>query len=182
MTHENVMSGKNLKSSSNEKSAKTLESIQKSVGILPNIFKLMANSSNVLEGYLSFSSAIAKGTLSAQEREQIALATAGFNKCQYCASAHSLMAKKAGVSEEETKKNIHANSSISKTDSLIKFCISILQNKGHVSDQEISNIRGAGFSDEAIVEIVACVCANIFTNYFNHVAGTEIDFPKVSLD
>ena len=77
------------------------------MGMTPNIFKIMANSPIVLEGYLTFSATLSKGTLSAQDREQIALTVAGFNHCEYCASAHTALATKAGVSSEETKKNLH---------------------------------------------------------------------------
>ena len=51
---------------------------------------------------------------------------------------------------------------------------------GQVTDQELEAVRSAGFSDEEIVEIIGNVAVNLFTNYFNHVADTEIDFPKVN--
>jgi hypothetical protein len=37
----------------------------------------------------------------------------------------------------------------------------------------------AGFSEAEIVEIIAHVGMNIFTSYFNNVAHTEVDFPRV---
>ena len=40
----------------------------------------------------------------------------------------------------------------------------------------------AGYSDAEITEIVSHVALNIFTNYFNHVARTEVDFPKVAVE
>lgn len=163
------------------KAAQALEGIQKSIGMLPNIHKLMAHSPNVLEGYLAFSGSLSKGSLSAQDREQIALAVAGFDRCEYCASAHTLLAKKAGVAEAEAVENLKGHSSDPRTATLIYFCLSMLKNKGFVTDAEMTALRKAGFSDEEVVEIVAVVCLNIFTNYFNHVAGTEVDFPKVKL-
>lgn len=165
-----------------EKSTQILDEVKQAMGMVPNIHKLMGHSPNVLEGYVAFSAALKKGVLSDADREQIALAVAGFDRCEYCASAHTMLAQKAGISLEETKNNLKGISDSSRASSLIKFCLIILQTKGFVSDEEMHNIHNAGFSDEQIVEIVANVCANIFTNYFNHVAGTEIDFPKVSLD
>jgi uncharacterized peroxidase-related enzyme len=165
-----------------EKTTQMLAGIQQAIGMTPNIHKLMGHSQHVLEGYLAFSGALAKGSLSAQDREQIALAVAGFDRCIYCASAHSLLGKKAGLSEQETKNNLKGFSETPRTASLIKFCLFVLENKGNVSDQEMMAIRTAGFSDEQIVEIVGNIAINLFTNYFNHVAGTEVDFPKVSLD
>jgi uncharacterized peroxidase-related enzyme len=163
------------------KAAAALEGIQKSIGMLPNIHKLMAHSPAVLEGYLAFSAALGKGSLSAQDREQISLAVAGYDRCEYCASAHTLLAKKAGVSEAEATDNLHGKSGDARMSTLISFCLSMLKNKGFVSDDEMKSLRQAGFTDEQIVEIVAIVCMNIFTNYFNHVAGTDLDFPKVKL-
>lgn len=165
-----------------EKTTEILDSMKQTIGMVPNIYKLMGHSPNVLEGYLGFTGALAKGSLSAAEREQIALAVAGFNHCQYCASAHTLLAKKAGVAEEETKNNLKGHSDSPRTQSLIQFVLKVLETKGFVSEADLEAIKNAGFSDEQIVEIVANVCTNIFTNYFNHVAGTEIDFPKVELE
>ena len=133
----------------------------------------------IYDGHIR-AAAVYKEKWSDREREQIALAVAGFDRCEYCASAHTFLGKKLGLSEQETQQNLKGSSETPKVDSLIKFCLSILAKKGNVSDQELSAVRAAGFSDAQIVEIIANVCLNIFTNYFNHVAGTEIDFPKVS--
>lgn len=165
-----------------EKTTQILDSVKQNIGMVPNIYKLMGHSPHVLEGFLGFTGALAKGSLSATDREQIALAVAGFNRCQYCASAHTLLAQKVGVEAAETKKNLQGQSDSPRTFALIQFALKILQTKGSVSEVDFTAIKEAGFSDEQVVEIVANVCTNIFTNYFNHVAGTEIDFPKVSLD
>lgn len=165
-----------------EKTTQVLDDVKNTIGMVPNIYKLMGHSPNVLGGFLGFTGALAKGALSAADREQIALVVAGFNRCQYCASAHTLLAQKAGVALEETKKNLKGQSDSPRTLSLIQFALSILETKGFVSEADFAAIKDAGFSDEQVVEIIANVCTNIFTNYFNHVAGTEVDFPKVNLD
>lgn len=165
-----------------EKTTQILNSVKQAIGMVPNIYKLMGHSPNVLEGFLGFTGALAKGALSAVDREQIALVVAGFNRCQYCASAHTLLAQNAGVAAEETKKNLKGQSDLPRTLSLIQFALKVLETKGFVSEVDFTAIKDAGFSDEDVVEIIANVCTNIFTNYFNHVAGTEIDFPKVELE
>lgn len=165
-----------------EKTTQILDSVKQAIGMVPNIYKLMGHSANVLEGFLGFTGALAKGSLSATDREQIALVVAGFNHCQYCASAHTLLAQKAGVTADEAKKNLKGQSDSPRTLSLIQFALKILETKGFVSEADFTAIKDTGFSDEQVVEIIANVCTNIFTNYFNHVAGTEIDFPKVNLE
>ncbi len=165
-----------------DKSSKLLDNNQEKFGKVPNIYKLMSHSSNVLEAYLYFSSALIKGSLSERDRQQIALIVSGYDRSQYCASADTLLAKQVGVSDEETRNTLKGTSENPRTMSLINFCLSILENNGFVSDQNMVEIREAGFTDEEIVEIVAAVCIKIFTNYFNHVAESEVDFPLVSLD
>lgn len=161
--------------------AQALAGIEKAVGMLPNIHRIMSHSPEVLDAYLAFSGALGKGTLSGQDREQIALAVAGYDRCEYCASAHTLLAKKAGVSAEEAAHNLRGRSDVPRTEQLITFCLSVLKNKGFVSDDELKAMLGVGFTERQIIEIVAVISINMFTNYFNHVAGTDLDFPKVAL-
>lgn len=161
--------------------AQALENIKKSIGMVPNIHKLMAYSPKVLEGYLAFSGALAKGSLSAQDREHIALTLAGYNRCEYCASAHSLIGSKAGIPADEAMKNLQGKSADPKVQTLVDFCLTMASHHGNVSDEQIQSLKAAGFTDEQLVEIIAAVSLNIFTNYFNHVLKTDIDFPKVSL-
>ena len=57
------------------------------------------------------------------------------------------------------------------------FARKIVEDRGHVSDEDVEEVRRAGYTDGEIAEIVANVAMTIFTNYFNHVADTEVDFP-----
>lgn len=161
---------------------KTLDAVKQQMGMVPNVFKIMAQAPNVLNGYLAFNAALTKGTLSKQEREQIALAVSGFDKCTYCASAHTSFAQKMGITNDETKLNLQGKGSSSKATALLDFCIEVMKTKGNVSDSNMQKLRSAGYTDPQIVEIVAVIAGTIFTNYFNHVAGTEVDFPLVKAD
>jgi len=156
-----------------------LEAVKKKLGMAPNLFKTFAHSPAVLQYYLSGSEALAGGSLSAALREQIALTTAGVNTCDYCASAHTLMGKGAGVAVAELAANLRGHAGDAKTQAALTFAAAIVQERGRVSDAQLQAVRAAGYSESDIVEIVAVVAENIFTNYFNHVAGTAIDFPVV---
>jgi uncharacterized peroxidase-related enzyme len=153
--------------------------VQKKLGVTPNLFKTLAHSPAALGFYLQQSQALASGVLSPALREQIALATAGVNACDYCASAHTLLGKGVGVTAGEAAKNLHGVATDARVDAALKFARAIVEKRGNVSDTQLSNIRAAGYDDAELVEIVAHVAMNIFTNYFNHVAGTEVDFPLV---
>lgn len=157
-----------------------LDGVKGAIGMVPNIFATFAHSPKVLEGFLGFSGALGKGVLPAALREQIALAMAGANSCDYCASAHTVMAKSAGVSAEEGVRNLKGESGDQKTAAALSFVRTVVNQRGKVGDSEVTALRTAGFNDAEIVEIVAHIGINMFTNYFNHIAGTVIDFPEVS--
>jgi len=176
------MANLELDYSPSKKTIEIFDSIKNKMGMIPNIYKLMGCSPHVLEGFISFTNSLSNGNLSPQDREHIALAVAGFNKCQYCASAHALLAKKVGISSDEIKQNLKGQSELERARNIISFSLIILNNKGFVDENEFIIMKNKNFSNEQIVEIIANVCANIFTNYFNHIAGTKIDFPVVELN
>ncbi len=163
------------------KSIELLDSVQKKIGRIPNIYKLLSYSPNLLEGYINFSANMSNGALSPQDREHIALIVAGFNQCEYCASAHTIIAKKAGLNDTEITANLHGKSEDPTATALLNFCLSMLQNKGKVTEQEFTDLLQQGYSNEQIVEIIASIAIAIFTSYFNNSMQTDIDFPKVTL-
>ncbi|RME68876.1 MAG: carboxymuconolactone decarboxylase family protein [Alphaproteobacteria bacterium] len=161
------------------KAAELLSAVRKQMGGVPNILATMAQSPAALGGYLGFAGALAAGKLAPSLREQIALAVAGANRCDYCASVHTALGGKQGLSRDELSRNLRGRSAEPKTDAALQFVSRIVSARGHIAAADLAAVRDAGFDDEAIVEIVAHTALNIFTNYFNHVAGTEIDFPVV---
>lgn len=161
------------------RTAELLASVKKQMGGVPHILATMAQSPAALGGFLGFAGPLSAGTVSAALREQIALTVAGANGCDYCASAHSALGGLAGVGEDELRRNLEGRSSDAKVQAALRFVSRVVATRGHVSDEDLARVRSAGYSDEAIVEMVAHTALNIFTNYFNHVADTEIDFPVV---
>lgn len=164
------------------KAADLFGAITEQMGSVPNIFKTMGHSPATLEGFLGFSGALGGGVLSPALREQLALATAGANGCDYCASAHTVMGKGAGLDADTITSSISGQASDSKTQAALTFARNIIANRGNLADGELQAVRDAGFSEAEIVEIIAHVGLNLFTNYFNHIAATEIDFPVVSTE
>lgn len=155
-----------------------LEAVNKQLGSVPNLFRIVANSPAALEGYLGLSGALAKGTLPAPTRERIALAVAQFNGCSYCLSAHSYLGKNlAKLSDAEILANRHGSSLDPKADAAVRFAVKVVRERGHVADADVQAVRMAGYDDAQIVEIVQHVALNTWTNYVNEVAKTEVDFP-----
>ncbi len=161
------------------KAKELLDAVKGKLGLVPNITRAMANSPAVLEGYLGLSGALGKGSLSAKSREQIALAVGQANRCDYCLAAHSAIGKMVGLTPDQILDSRRGTAIDPKTDAVIRFARKVVDERGQVSDADIAEVRAAGLDDGAIAEVVANVALNIFTNYFNHVAETDIDFPKV---
>ncbi|MEO8362664.1 MAG: carboxymuconolactone decarboxylase family protein [Vicinamibacteria bacterium] len=156
-----------------------LVAVKAKLGMAPNMMRTMANSEAVLEGYLNFGSALGNGLLSPGLREQIALAVAQANGCDYCLSAHTALGKMAGLKPDQLSESRNAVGSDPKTDAALKFAVAVVASRGAVSDEQFAGVLGAGFSQGEVAEILAHVAINVFTNYFNKAALTVVDFPKV---
>ena len=161
-------------------SAPILDMVKKKIGRVPNLVRTLAHSPAALKFYLSQTEALATGTLDTKLREQIALTVAGINSCDYCASAHTFIGRSRGIDKDELADNLMGISNDMKTQVALNFTQQILNMKGSVDDEILPALKSVGFIDAEIVEMIAHVGMNIFTNYFNHVAKTAIDFPFVS--
>lgn len=158
-----------------------LEGVKKMLGSVPNLFRLTANSPAALEGYLGLNGALARGSLTPQTRERIALAVAEINGCDYCLSAHAYLGKNvAGLDEAEIAANRAGGSSDPKADAAVRFAAKLVRDRGQATQADVSAVRMAGYGDAEIVEIVAHVALNTLTNYLNEAFDTPIDFPVVS--
>lgn len=159
----------------------SLNGVKASLGIVPNLYRLTANSPAALDGLLSLNGALGKGELPAATRERIALAVANVNGCSYCNSAHSyIAANMLKLPEDEIILARGGRASEIKTDAAVVLARKIAISRGEVKDTDIAAARAAGLSDGELVEIVGHVALNVFTNYVNEVFGTEIDFPVVT--
>ncbi|MFC9993507.1 carboxymuconolactone decarboxylase family protein [Nocardia sp. NPDC127526] len=162
------------------KAADLLAGVQKALGVTPNMTKAMVNSPAVLEAYLGFSGALAGGALSAATRERIALLVAEENGCDYCLSAHSYIgANIAELDAAEIEANRHARSADPKAEAVLTFAAAVVRSRGGVAETEVKAARAAGLSDGEIVETIAGVALNVFTNYLNKAVETDIDWPVV---
>jgi uncharacterized peroxidase-related enzyme len=146
--------------------------------MVPNMVATMAQSSAVASAWVGFNHALAQGSLSAKSRERLALVVAEENACDYCLAAHTFLGGKAGLSEQEILDNRRGTSDEPKVAAALAFARKLVRNRGQVGDAEVADLRAHGFTEGEIAEIIANVALNVFTNYFNIAAGTEIDFPK----
>lgn len=159
-----------------------LQAVHAQLGVVPNLMKVVGNSPAALDGYLALNGALARGALDARLRERIALAIAEFNGCEYCLAAHSYLGEKvAHLDAAEIGAARGGQSADRKAAAALQFALQVAAAKGRVADADLDAVRGAGFDDAGIVEIVTHVALNVLTNYVNNVARTDVDFPKVEL-
>lgn len=157
-----------------------LQAVEKQLGTVPNLFRLASVSPAALEGYLGLSSALGKGRLPAATRERVALAVAQANGCNYCLSAHTYLGKNlAKLDDAEIAANRGGRSNDAKADAAVRFAVKVVEARGRVAGEDLRDIRDAGYDDGQIIEIVQHVALNVWTNYLNELAQTEIDFPMV---
>jgi uncharacterized peroxidase-related enzyme len=167
-------------STASGKAKDLLDTVKGKLGIVPNMTKVMANSPAVLEAYLGFSGALGKGLLDAKTRERLALLTAQENHCDYCLSAHTAIGKMVGLEPQQIVESRQGNGDSDRATAALTFAKRVLETRGQVEETDLAVVRGAGFSDAEIVEIIAHVALNVLTNYLNIASDVEIDFPKVS--
>ncbi|EAU7050601.1 carboxymuconolactone decarboxylase family protein [Salmonella enterica] len=161
--------------------AATLNAIKQKIGMVPNLYATVAHSSTVLNAYLAFSEALNQGRLSAKQRELIALAVGQANECQYCLSAHTMISRGAGLSDEQIITARQGTAENTLDNALVKLAVILVKQRGVITDEQLSDARTHGVDEGLVFEVLAQVSANTFTNYANHVADTDIDFPKVNV-
>lgn len=159
--------------------AKTLlDGVQHKLGFVPNLMRTLAVSPATLDAYLSFNDRLSHGILSPKLREQLALTVAYSNSCEYCLAAHTAIGGMLGLTPSQLEAAYTADSTDPAIAAALHFAQQVVRNQGRVSDEDVAEVRQAGYGDAEIAEIVGHVALNILTNYFNAVARTVVDFPK----
>ena len=159
----------------------SLDMVAKKLGRVPAMYRVMSNSPAVLDSYVKFNGALSTGSLGNKMAELIALSTAESNGCAYCLSAHTYLGKMVGLSEADIDKGRDFVSDDPKIQQGLSFAKKLLEYPREISNADVEPLRQAGYSDGQILEIIANVIRNMFTNYINIVSETEVDWPVVVL-
>jgi uncharacterized peroxidase-related enzyme len=158
-----------------------LDEIHGAFGSTPAMFRAVANSPAALKSLWGAFGALGGGVIAAKLGEQIAVAVADRNACDYCLAAHTALGRKAGASAEEMQHAQAGESADPKTQAALRFALKLVNDRGQVGDADVQSLRDVGFGDEEIVEILAHVALNLFTNYLNVAFAVPVDFPAVKL-
>ncbi|MBV7544086.1 carboxymuconolactone decarboxylase family protein [Acidovorax sp. sic0104] len=158
-----------------------LDQIHGAFGTTPNMFRAVAHSPAALQSMWSAFGALGGGVIGAALGEQIAVAVANRNACDYCLAAHTALGRKAGVSGEALAAAQAGESADPRTAAVLRFAVQLVDQRGQVDAADVQALRDQGLSDEHIVETVAHVALNLFTNYLNVALAVPVDFPGVKL-
>jgi len=156
--------------------------IKKAIGSVPNTFAaIAAHGPAALKSVLAADAVLAAGTLTKRDQEVIKLVISAAGGCDYCVAAHGYLAKLVGVEPAALKRIREGQASgDAKRDALVRFVRKLAQSSGTVSDEDFAAIKAAGYSDAQLVEISLAFATTVFTNVFNRINDTEIDFPAVA--
>ena len=158
-----------------------LGQIHSAFGATPNMFRAVANSTAALRSMWGSFGALGAGVIPPKLGEQIAVAIANRNACEYCLAAHTALGRKAGASGQEMTDAQGGQSQDPKTAAALRFALRVVEGRGQIDEADVAQLRAAGFGDEEIVEILAHVALNLFTNYVNVAFAVPVDFPGVKL-
>ena len=159
----------------------TLAGIKKTIGRIPNLYAVTAKAPTVLNNMLQGSQNLKSGVLDAKAAEQIAIAVAVANNCDYCLAAHTALGKMAGLNEQQLKDAQFGKANDAKTQAILDIALELNSTHGKHSADLTEVAMQAGLNETEILEVAGHVAQNILTNTINNVAQTDIDFPTVTL-
>ena len=158
-----------------------LDRIGRAFGDVPNMFRAVANSPAALQSMWGAVGAFSTGDLGPALTEQIAVAVADRNACRYCLAAHTALGLQAGLGTDHLHAAQGARSDDPRIRALLGFAVDLVDRRGQVDAADIDRLRQHGWSDSQIVETIAQVALNLFTNYINIALEVPVDFPAVAL-
>lgn len=152
------------------------DNLQKGLGFVPNLYAYYAKNETALGDYLALQNR--KSTVSAKEREIINLVTSEINSCQYCLSAHTVLGKMNGFTDEQIIEVRKGSVSFdNKLDALAKFAKAVVEGKGRIDNTVKDNFFAAGYSESNMIDVIIVIGDKIISNYIHNLTGFKIDFP-----
>jgi AhpD family alkylhydroperoxidase len=152
------------------------DNLKKGLGMVPNLYAIMAHSDTALGNYLNFQNA--KTTFSNKEKQAVNLVVSQVNDCLYCQSAHTLLGTMNGFTEEQTIEIRKGEASFDlKINALVALAKEITAKRGFISEAALKKFLNAGYSKGQVVELVMLVAEKSAMNYLHAITKVDIDFP-----
>lgn len=151
------------------------DNLQKALGFVPNLYATIGYSKNGLERFLAYQNA--KTTLSNKEKEAVNLIVSQVNGCVYCQSAHLVLGKMNGFSDEQLVDIRKGKATDTKLNSLVQLAADITKNKGNANTEIVDAFFAQGYTNENLVDLILQVSDKTAMNYLHNLTQVPVDFP-----
>ena len=176
MAHFNIPGREEVSATNRE----IFDNLEKGLGMVPNLYAVMAHSDTALENYLAFQNA--KTTFSNKEKQAVNLVVSQVNECRYCQSAHTLLGTMNGLSEDQTIEIRKGAAPFdTKLDALIKLAKEITEKRGFINEHTLDQFFAAGYSKGQAIELVMLIAEKSAMNYLHGITKVDIDFPMAKV-
>lgn len=149
--------------------------LHKALGMVPNLYAAIAYSDNGLARYLAYQTS--KTSLSNREKEVVNLVVSQVNGCKYCLSAHTVLGKMNGLSDEEILRIRKGSATDPKLNALVAFTKAVTENKGRVTDEIVDHFFATGYHKGNMVDVILQISDKVAMNYLHNLTEVTIDFP-----
>lgn len=162
--------------SSPDGSEHILSNIERDIGFIPNIFAIVAESEQALNGLVSLNTAFNNSSFSPEEKQIILLATSTTNECVYCVAGHTAFSENLDISIESiTAMRDQMPTGINRYDVLTRTVKQLIHFRGRVPAKVLSDFLNAGFSKAQFLELIMGICVKTFTNYVSNALNVKLD-------
>ena len=151
------------------------DNLQKALGFVPNLYAAIAWSDNGLARFLAYQNA--KTSLSNKEKEAVNLVVSQVNGCIYCQSAHLVLGKMNGFTDEQLLDIRKEKSADAKLNALVRLAADITRSRGNASPSNVNDFFAQGYTDENLVDLILQVSDKTAMNYLHNLTKIPVDFP-----
>ncbi len=151
------------------------DNLEKALGFVPNLYATIAYSDNGLSRFLAYQNA--KTSLSNKEKEAVNLIVSQVNACVYCQSAHLVLGKMNGFTDEQLAAIRKGKSADSKLNALVQLASAITANRGNASTELVDAFFANGYTNENLVDLILLVSDKTAMNYLHNLTQIPLDFP-----
>ncbi|MEP3836313.1 MAG: carboxymuconolactone decarboxylase family protein [Algibacter sp.] len=155
-----------------------LENSQKSFGMIPGLHGVLAGAPKILEAYQTLHQLFTETSFNADELTVVWQTINVEHACHYCVPAHTGIAKMMKV--DDTITDALRNETPlenQKLEALRTMTLTIVKNRGHVSQEDLDTFYAAGYGEAQVLEIILGLSQKVISNYTNHIANTPVDAP-----
>ncbi len=154
----------------NTDAAEQLATVQKKYGFVPDLFTYMAEAPTTVEAYMTLAGIIDKSSLTAAQAQVVQLVISIENKCDFCKTAHTAVAKMAQANPKTIEAIINDTEIKDLKDRALRnLALKILRKRGWLEDDDLQEFFDAGFAHQQVLEVILCASIKTLSNYINHI-------------